>query len=35
MWFSRVATGRITVATTGDSLTLSFFFVGIGRHNTN
>jgi hypothetical protein len=25
-----VATGRITAVTTGDSVTLSFFFVGIG-----
>ena len=34
MRFSRVATGLITVATTGGSLALSFLFVGIGRDNT-
>jgi hypothetical protein len=34
MRFSLVATGRVTVATTMGTATLSFFFVGIRRYYT-
>ena len=34
MWFSLVATGRITVAATVGTATLSFFFASVRPYNT-